>query len=1307
MGRLFRILVATLMVVLIVGASLLWVYLNSNVFDRWLRTKIISFLEERFLVRVGLGSLDLDWIRARVTLHNLRISNRAYGEAEPAIEIDRIVLDYCLARYFFPSVSLDLLELDAPRVRILENPNGRINLSNMFFRPDPAKKKGRFSLARIGIKRIVLRSGLIVYRDKPFDVQSAEGALNAELWLIPEEKKYQCRTDLQQFDLAIRGFSLTAVTASMAFDYLEDELRFSSLSLESDELDGEMQGAIGSLRNLTYQFQADITVDLTKLPKPDFSPYLDNGVINFKGSFFGKGGDFRFQGQTRSPFVRFEGLRFQDLEAGVDVDRNFATVTKLNARFYDGRVQAGGKLSWEDKALTEFLISGNGVSIYPLLSDFEQDDILAHGRGSFEGTIRWPGLKWQQMSGTGQASYTGTFALPLKTEGVPFEGESGVVFQTRSLRLSQGVARTPGTIVRYDGLITFLGGYDLDFELNSEQSQELPNLARSLGIVSDELLQEYPLDIRGHTTASGKLKGFRSHFVLTTLVQSDRMFFRNQLMGAFRSKITVDPQLLELHHAQLSGPGYRIESSLRFPLGETRRHLAAGETRFSQAPVERFLPALRYSLPVGGRLSGQLQVEELPGGVYRGSGSLAASQPRFYGEALDRLSGDVEFKGSQVSLSNIRGDANGGTLTGRIGFDLKNKDYSLDLQANLFPLEAIQALGQKFPAQGRATFSAKGQGNLGDPDFQLSVASRQVQVGKYVFEKVSLEATARRGEAVLKVTNFFRGHPFALHGSVGLKEPYPFSAEVQLQRTPIRPYLDLLPFQGVPNMAGYLTGHGAARGTLKDLRQVQGEATFPLVSLSMAGYDIQNTSPLHFSCEGGVFNLSPLTLTGAETELRLSGTIKLAEPQAVHLKLDGNANLLILNSFLGAGATSGKLFLQTVISGPLANPRIAGLAELREGFLSHPSVPVSIVDARGQFKFTANQVSIESFSARTVHGPIQAEGGVFLQGLTPTRWRVNVAGSGLRLEYPAHFVSLLDVDLDFLKSEVSQLISGVVYVRAAEYTQPIAIAELILRHAGEPLTAATVRGQEIVLNVDVEAYQSLRVQNNLADIVASGDFTIRGTLDNPVILGRINIDEGKLVLEDNEYEITRGNIAFNNPRRTTPLLNFEAETNIREYTITVSVRGSLERLNTSFRAEPPLPTQSIISLLAVGQTHEEIFGAQGAQPQLGTLAFYGASAYLSKSVGEKLESQTSRLFGFERFSIDPFLFGRERNPQARITLGKQLTRNLAVTYSTYLGNERQAQIVVIEYALTDWLTAVGTRDLDGSMAIDFKLKKRF
>jgi translocation and assembly module TamB len=362
-------------------------------------------------------------------------------------------------------------------------------------------------------------------------------------------------------------------------------------------------------------------------------------------------------------------------------------------------------------------------------------------------------------------------------------------------------------------------------------------------------------------------------------------------------------------------------------------------------------------------------------------------------------------------------------------------------------------------------------------------------------------------------------------------------------------------------------------------------------------------------------------------------------------------------------------------------------------------------------RFTSRQISIESFSAQTQYGSVEVNGGLFVDGMVPTRWQINISGYGLVLEYPEGFSTTLDADVDYLKGEDSELISGAVYIRSSEYTKDISIAELIISLSESNVNAspASSANTDISLDVTVEAYHSLRINNNLAEVIASADVSIVGTTANPVVLGSLTVDDGTLKLEGNEYEFTRGTVNFNNPRKTTPFLNLEVETQVREYNIGIVMRGPIDQFQLSFRSEPPLSTPSIVSLLAAGQTEEEIFGVEPrGQSKSSALAAYGAGTLLGKTLGTAVGGQASRLFGIDRFSIDPFISdSRSRDAGARVTLGKQITRDFNVTYISSLANSFQEQTVIIQYRLTNWVTAVGTSQTDGTVAVDFKFRKRF
>jgi translocation and assembly module TamB len=189
-----------------------------------------------------------------------------------------------------------------------------------------------------------------------------------------------------------------------------------------------------------------------------------------------------------------------------------------------------------------------------------------------------------------------------------------------------------------------------------------------------------------------------------------------------------------------------------------------------------------------------------------------------------------------------------------------------------------------------------------------------------------------------------------------------------------------------------------------------------------------------------------------------------------------------------------------------------------------------------------------------------------------------------------------------------------------------------------------------------------------------------------VVTGRVQIDRGRVYFQGRTYVVQRGVLDFVNPQRLDPLFDIEAETRIRSYRVTLRVSGTLERVTPTLTSDPPLSSLQILALLA-GQDESEVANltqtqARQSQAQLAAAgAATLAAGRLSESVG--LEREAERLFGLNRFSIDPSLLrGAGTTPTARVTVGKRLSPDLNVLYSQDLRGTEE-RILAIEYTLTD------------------------
>jgi len=242
----------------------------------------------------------------------------------------------------------------------------------------------------------------------------------------------------------------------------------------------------------------------------------------------------------------------------------------------------------------------------------------------------------------------------------------------------------------------------------------------------------------------------------------------------------------------------------------------------------------------------------------------------------------------------------------------------------------------------------------------------------------------------------------------------------------------------------------------------------------------------------------------------------------------------------------------------------------------------------------------------------------------------------------------------------------------------------------------------IQLNVRIVSTPELQVQTSLAKISGDADLRVRGTVAQPQVLGRVSISQGDLFFNGTQYHLERGSVLFVNTARIEPVLDLQATARVRDFDITLTFHGTLDKLSTTYRSDPPLPTADIIALLALGRTREEDVLANQAQPNLAATA---GSALLGEALNATVSSRLQRIFGVSRIKIDPQAGGAENNPNARLTVEQQVSDKVTLTYITNLAQSAQ-QVIQMEIHLNRNVSLVGVRDQNGVVAVDLRMRQR-
>ena len=295
----------------------------------------------------------------------------------------------------------------------------------------------------------------------------------------------------------------------------------------------------------------------------------------------------------------------------------------------------------------------------------------------------------------------------------------------------------------------------------------------------------------------------------------------------------------------------------------------------------------------------------------------------------------------------------------------------------------------------------------------------------------------------------------------------------------------------------------------------------------------------------------------------------------------------------------------------------------------------------------------------------------------PGEFSTRAAFDNVTVRYPPGLVSTLSGDLYYDGDASEQTLSGDVRINRALYDKRVEWKSMLLEtFKGFSQKKKTEIGWigETQLNIRFHGRDNILIQNNLAKIPLEVDTFIRGTPDQPQLLGRLEARSGVVYFRRNDFKIQHASVDFVDPNRINPVLDVQAETRVREYIIRLAVSGAADRAVVTFISDPPLSETDVLSMLALGKTSADLRG-KGAEVGMSEAASFATGQYQ-----DIFERRARSLTGLDRFQVDPYLSKDTSVP--RVTVGKELVQDkLYFTYSSNVGSATPDTVVRIEYVL--------------------------
>jgi translocation and assembly module TamB len=1294
----------------------------SVVRSEWFAESVRAEVVRRLTVAAGtpveMRRFSFDWRALRVQIDGLVIHGREPVGVEPLLAIESTTVDLHIVSLLRRDIDVSGIVASMPRVHFVIFPDGSTNL------PERAgsTSKGNQNLLALKVGHLVAGNGLLVADHEGGRRDSTPWNLRADNFHLrlnwePAGPRYTLSLIASPLDWRMEGYPdfHAAIDAEAQID--RDAISLTHARLTQ----GHSQLVLADVRiagldnpNIAGRFQGRIAI-------LDFAPRSAraSGDVEVSGELHFASPDYRLAGKFKTANLQLDGVRGLNVSgdvvatpAGVDAPNLTAGLGK---GVFRGRAEldtkkniriSGKALGFSAKALAGALslpsppwdgIIGAQVEVRGLLGASAANSVRqASVRLTVDPAADGPAVHGEiaaDWDGVKQRLDLGHSSLELPATRIAASGAVG-----------ERVLVTAETSNLAD-LAPLLNGYEAPFSLNN-------------GVLA------FAGDIVG-PLANPRISG---HAAVRNAI------FRGYQIEAAQADLNASPKDVNVSGLTITALGLSGSGTLTATLTDwdlRPESAIAGTAEIARADLQKLLAAAHAphvdasgTASVTARFAGTVADPRGEADLTLTAG-LIEQQPydtitahlRYLSTGAQVLTANFASGPKRVTLSARRSEAVDTLPTGRINFDIASNSMALNQIALVRARQPDIGGAMEFKASGSVDITAGGELHVASLD--ASGNTRDIELNGRNFGNASFSLRGANDVMEARFDSDVAGAAVHGGGSVTLKGDFPASATITLADVDLNSVETLASRAGGPmphQFEGKLQGEMSLRGPLRRFDDVTGTLDIPAFELRPAantpvvrdipGFTLKAAGPIHIALSKSIVHLDPVRLLAPSTELTVDGSLDISREPYVNLRLAGTANLALARNFVPDLTSSGSVVVDATFRGTQSAPLFSGRATVRDGAFRYAAFSNGLTGVTGEIVFNGPRATIQSLSGETGGGKVNASGFAALSGNT-LAFRLDARAVNVRVRYPEGVSSVSDVSLTVAGTSDRSEASGSIVIHRLSVNPKADLASIISSSSG-PQPSLSLTGLMANMNLDIQVATApdVALESDVAQgLQADANLRLRGTAANPALLGRVNVSHGELSFFGNKYTITQGNVSFYNPARIEPVLNIDLSTQARGVEVILTVAGPPDKLNMSYRSDPPLEFSEIIGLLATGRTPtESTVGSSGAGSTAG-FGQMGAGALLGQALASPVAGRLQRFFGVSRLKIDPQLTGVTGSPQARLTIEQQITPDILFTYVTDVAHTND-QLIRVEWAINRQVSAVLQREENGYVGLDFVWKKR-
>ncbi len=1300
-------------VLLLLVVGVIAIFHNAR-FHQYLLHKADQIASEKLGTRVTLQNFALHLTDLSLDLYGLTIDGSAPNSTPPLLQVQHIGLQFRIVSIWYKKWHFENIGVEHPVVRILTNARGISNLPTL-----KSTAGSNTNIFELGVRHASLHHGELYDNNKRIPLDAELRDVNFSSSFDTAKRAYAGSLSYRDGQLQFGSFNPIPHNLETRFKATPNTFYLTNATIDSGSSEFNATAALSHYGDPTINAQYDAVLDgavvrqILQNPSIPSGSIVTNGFVHYQhSSQLTLLDSLTVEGSLTSQQldVREKRIRTQarDVAARYSFKNSNLSVQRAHANLLGGAADGDmiiHNIGRDSHALLNVSLHGISMASAQQLGVPITATKGVALRGALNGAVH---AKWGRTFGNLEAQTTLSIRGDLrakkgKANALPVSGVIHGAYSAakRQVEITKSYLQMPQTSLTMNGSVSRRSSLAVHFK--SSDLAEVQALADAFhpGASSNSS----PLGLGGMGSFIGLINGSASAPHIAGQLTASNLLIRGTHWRSLRASLSASPSGVRIQHGTLIQEAHgTVDFSGSVALHNwsfTKENPVQLELDARQLDVVGVTKLVHSSLPVDGTLAANLHIHGTALNPI-GRGDISLTKATVYEQPI--RSAKLKFTGSDGQIQgNLSAHLASGTLQTAFSVRPEQKSYIAELSATGILLDHLEILQvHHIDVTGNVDLHASGVGLLNNPQFNLTLQTSKLQIIHQTIDGVTLQASIANHVATADIDSKAIHSSIRAHAKTNLTEDYFTDASIDTQSIPLQPLLAAYGPAQAANLGGMTEVHATLHGPLKNWKQIEAHVTLPELKLNYGNsVQLAAASPIHMDYTHGLLELQRVSIRGTDTELQLQGTIPTVGNRSIELLLLGTMNLQIAQLLAPDFRSSGQLRFNINSYGARTDPNIQGEVDVVDASFYGGDLPLGLQHGNGVLTLTKDRLNIKAFKANSGGGTVTAQGGVTFR--PSLQFDLGVAAKDIRMLYPRGVREELAGDIRLAGNAENSVLGGRVQIENLSFTPDFDLASVTSEFSGG-IAPPPSQGfaQNTRLNIAISSINNLNLVSRTLSVDGTANLQVRGTVAQPVILGRINLTNGDVIFNGNRFTVSGGTVQFVNPSETQPVINLALNTTIQQYNIHLRFNGPADQLHTNYTSDPSLPAADIINLLAFGQTTE----ASAANPA--TPTNQAAMGLVASQVSSQITSRVAKIAGISQLSINPVLAGGSiQGPSgAVITIQQRVTGNLFVTFSTNVATT-QNQVIMGQYNVSPRLSFSVTRDQNGGVAFDTLLKKKW